>query len=105
MSKAKSAFESYQKRKKSNAQNTVADLNKRINAEIEALQKVSTPSWGSDSLRQTLDATRESRVRIAQLKQELEAIREAQRALETEEEEMKAYLEDKTPVFHKTEEE
>ena len=39
------------------------------------------------------------------VKQELEAIREAQADLETEEAEMKAYLEDKTPVFHKTEEE
>ena len=39
------------------------------------------------------------------VKQELAAIREAQADLETEEKEMKAYLEDKTPVFHKTEEE
>ena len=39
------------------------------------------------------------------VKQELEAIREAQADLETEDAEMKAYLEDKTPVFHKTEEE
>ena len=38
------------------------------------------------------------------VKQELEAIREAQKDLETEDAEMKAYLEDKTPVFHKTEE-
>ena len=37
--------------------------------------------------------------------QELEAIREAQAELEKEEKEMKAYLEDKTPVFHKKEEE
>lgn len=42
------------------------------------------------------------RIRV---KQELEAIREAQEALVTEEAEMKAYLEDKNPVFHKTEEE
>ena len=41
---------------------------------------------------------------MIRVKQELEAIREAQEALETEETEMKAYLEDKTPVFHKTEE-
>ena len=42
---------------------------------------------------------------MIRVKQELEAIREAQEALVTEEAEMKAYLEDKTPVFHKTEEE
>ena len=39
------------------------------------------------------------------VKQELEAIRAAQSELDTEDAEMKAYLEDKTPVFHKTEEE
>ena len=38
------------------------------------------------------------------VKQELAAIREAQAELNNEDEEMKAYLEDKTPVFHKTEE-
>ncbi len=38
------------------------------------------------------------------VKQELAEIREAQADLEKEEAEMKAYLEDKTPVFHKTEE-
>ena len=37
------------------------------------------------------------------VKQELAAIREAQAELENEEAEMKAYLEDKTPVFHKSE--
>ena len=41
---------------------------------------------------------------MIRVKQELAAIREAQKDLETEEKEMKAYLEDKTPVFHKTEE-
>ena len=41
---------------------------------------------------------------MIRVKQELEAIREAQKDLETEEAEMKAYLEDKTPEFHKTEE-
>ena len=43
--------------------------------------------------------------RLLRLKQELQALREAQAELESEEEEMKAYLEDKAPVFHKTEEE
>lgn len=41
--------------------------------------------------------------RLARLRNELEALREAQAELEEEEKEMKAYLEDKTPVFHKTE--
>ena len=40
---------------------------------------------------------------MIRVRQELAAIREAQAALETEEKEMKAYLEDKTPVFHKAE--
>ena len=38
------------------------------------------------------------------VKQELAAIREAQEEMENEEKEMKAYLEDKTHVFHKTKE-
>ena len=42
---------------------------------------------------------------MIRVKQELNAIREAQAELKNDEEEMKAYLEDKTPVFHKTEEE
>jgi len=41
---------------------------------------------------------------MIRVKQELNAIREAQADLKNEEEEMKAYLEDKTPVFHKPEE-
>jgi len=41
---------------------------------------------------------------MIRVKQELNAIREAQEDLKNEEEEMKAYLEDKTPVFHKPEE-
>lgn len=42
---------------------------------------------------------------MIRVKQELGAIREAQAELENEDEEMKAYLEDKTPVFRKKEEE
>ena len=42
--------------------------------------------------------------RLARLRNELQAIKEAREALAEEEKEMKAYLEDKTPVFHKTEE-
>ena len=40
---------------------------------------------------------------MIRVKQELAAIREAQEELKSEESEMKAYLEDKTPVFHKSE--
>lgn len=39
--------------------------------------------------------------RLARLRNELTALREAQAELENEEKEMRAYLEDKTPVFHK----
>ena len=42
--------------------------------------------------------------RMVRVRNELQAIKEAREALEEEEKEMKAYLEDKTPVFHKPEE-
>ena len=42
---------------------------------------------------------------MLRVKQELNAIREAQEELKNDEVELKAYLEDKTPVFHKPEEE
>ena len=42
--------------------------------------------------------------RLVRVRNELQAIKEAREALEEEEKEMKAYLEDKTPVFHKPEE-
>ena len=44
-------------------------------------------------------------LRMVRLKNELTGMREAQEELENEEKEMKAYLEDKEPVFHKSEEE
>ena len=43
--------------------------------------------------------------RMARLRNELIALEEAKAEMEENEKEMKAYLEDKTPVFHKTEEE
>lgn len=43
--------------------------------------------------------------RMARLRNELTALQEAKEELENEEKAMKAYLEDKTPVFHKKEEE
>ena len=42
--------------------------------------------------------------RMARLKNELDAIKEAREEMEAEEQAMKAYLADKTPTFHKTEE-
>ena len=42
--------------------------------------------------------------RMARLKNELDAMKEAKEEMEAEEKAMKAYLEDKTPTFHKTEE-
>ena len=42
--------------------------------------------------------------RMIRLRGELTAIQEAREELEKDEQDMKAYLEDKTPVFHKTEE-
>ena len=43
--------------------------------------------------------------RMARLRNELTAMEEAKAEMEEEEKAMKAYLEDKTPAFHKTEEE
>ena len=71
--KVSSALEAYKSRKRSSAQSTSTDIAQRINAEIEALQKVSTPSWGADSLNGTLNTTRENRVNIGNLQKELEA--------------------------------
>ena len=42
--------------------------------------------------------------RMARLKNELDAIKEAREEMEAEKQAMKAYLADKTPTFHKTEE-
>ena len=42
--------------------------------------------------------------RMIRLRGELAAIQEAREELEKDEQDMRAYLEDKTPVFHKTEE-
>ena len=42
--------------------------------------------------------------RLARLRNELTAIQEAREEMENTEKEMKAYLEDKAPVFHKSEE-
>ena len=43
--------------------------------------------------------------RMARLRNEINALEEAKAEMEAEEKAMKAYLEDKTPTFHKTEEE
>ena len=43
--------------------------------------------------------------RMARLRNELTALKEAKEEMENEEMEMKKYLEDKTPVFHKADEE
>lgn len=71
--KINAALAAYEERQKSKAPSAVSDITKRIQAESEAMQKVSTPSWGEGSLRNTLDETRESRVRLADLQKELES--------------------------------
>ena len=71
--KINAALAAYEERQKSKAPSAISDIAKRIQAESEAMQKVSTPSWGEDSLRNTLDETRESRVRLADLQKELES--------------------------------
>ena len=71
--KVNSALDAYKSRKKSSAQSASSDLVKRINSEIEIAKSVSNPSWGKDSARNTLDSTRESRVRVTDLTREVES--------------------------------
>lgn len=71
--KINSAVEAYKSRKKESAQSAVSDLTKRINAEIEAIKTVSTPSWGEDSHKSSLDSTRQSRINISNLTKEVES--------------------------------
>ena len=68
-----SALSAYKERQKSSAQSSVSDIAKRINSEIEAIKTVSTPSWGKDSLKSTLDTTRENRINVSNLRKELES--------------------------------
>ena len=68
-----SALSAYKERQKSSAQSSVSDIAERINSEIEATRKVSTPSWGTDSLKNTLDSTRESRINVSNLRKELDS--------------------------------
>ena len=71
--KIDAAYETYKQRQSQNAKGAVTDLAQRINAEINAVKKVSTPSWGKDSLRSTLDSTRENRVNVSKLIKEVES--------------------------------
>ena len=71
--KVNSALDAYKSRKKSGAQSAGSDLVKRITSEIETAKKVSSPSWGKDSMKSTLDSTRESRVRVSDLTREVES--------------------------------
>ena len=71
--KINSALESYKKRKKSNSQSAATDLAKRINAEIETIKTVSSPSWGKGTLGSTLESTRESRLNLEKLQREVES--------------------------------
>ena len=71
--KINSAVNSYKERKKESAKTSASDLAKRINAEIEAIKKVSTPAYGSDSLKNTLNQTRENRINVSNLIREVES--------------------------------
>ena len=72
-SKIDSALKAYETRMQNNANDAAKDIANRITTEIEALKKISTPSWGEDSLKNTLAATSESRTNIDNLLRELEA--------------------------------
>ena len=72
-SKVDTALEAYKKRKQASSQSAVSDITNRINSEIEAVKKVSSPSWGSGTLNKTLESTRESRLNIEKLQREVES--------------------------------
>ena len=71
--KVNSAIDAYKSRKQSSAQSDISNLTQRINSEIETIKKVSKPSWGSDSLKNALNSTRESRINVSNLTKELES--------------------------------
>ena len=73
INKTDSAIESYKKRKQLKVQSATTDIVKRINAEIDTLKAGSTPYWGADAFKNTMDATRESRLKIKELQQEIES--------------------------------
>ena len=71
--KVDSAVEAYKNRKKNSAQGAVSDLATRINSEIDIAKKGYSPSWGTGSLKNTLDSTRESSINIDNLTREVES--------------------------------
>ena len=74
--KIDSAVEAYKNRKKSAVKNASTDIAKRINAVIEEAKNTSTPSWGADSFKNTMDSTRENRVKVSDLKREVESYKD-----------------------------
>ena len=74
-SKVDSALDAYKSRKQSSAKSAISDIEQRLRTEYETLKNLSAPSWGEGSLKDTLDATRESRINISKLQRELESYR------------------------------
>ena len=73
--KVSSALDAYEKRKEQNLESDLTDLTEKINKEIEAAKAVSTPSWGTDSLKTALDSTRDSRNNVNDLIRKVESYR------------------------------
>lgn len=73
MGKIDSAFEAYKNRIESTVQSSSVEIAKRINAEIDAIKKTSTPSFGSESFKNTMESTRANRVNVSNLKREVES--------------------------------
>ena len=67
------ALEAYRSRKQSNANSAMSDIATKINNEVQAMKKTPTLSWGSGSLGSALNSTRESRVKVEQLRKEVES--------------------------------
>ena len=75
--KISAALEAREKRVQSNLQSTFSSLQNDINTEIDKFKSTvsSKPSFGADSLKNTLESTRESRVNLEKLKRNVEAHR------------------------------
>ena len=75
--KVSSALKARESRKKNNLQSTFSDLESNIITEIEALKKLSTPSWGggNEEYKNSLEATRQNRINVDNLIRKVEANR------------------------------
>lgn len=72
-SKTGAALDLYKKRRQSESQSAIADIAKRLQAEVDYANKLSEPSFGNGSLAISLESTRENRLNVVNLGKEIEA--------------------------------